>query len=185
MPKPMQPRTQRLPMPPTEARLHELVGHLLRLSGLLELRVTPQGVAVTRGLEDVEEPVVPETLVDLARGVVPDEPDLAFLLQRVELEALPLDPARHQLHVLLDVVERVRRRGYKPCAWYVAQGDDLDAYLAQPMGTVPAWLFAIPVRYVSADDLPPGKLVLLGSKTGYAVDAAYGVAADMEAEAEG
>lgn len=169
--------TQRLPMPPTEAYLQQVVSLLLRLPKLTEVRVSVSGIEVKRTIED--EPVVPETIVELSRGLVPEEPELQLLLKNVELEVLPYAPDRHQLTALILMTEKVRQRGVYATAWYVTEGDGLDFFLAQPRGTVPAYLFGLPVHYVAEEQLPVGKLLLLGSTTRYTIDATYGVITDI------
>jgi hypothetical protein len=174
----MEPKTQRLPMPQSEARLQETVLLLLRLPQLLELRIQVQGIEVRRAVNE-DEDVVPETILEIARGTHTVAPDLSFLLSRLELEPLVHDPARHQLTTLMKMMEQVREQGLFPCGWYAAHGDGLDAFLAQPSGTLTPWLFAVPVHYVPSDQLPEGTLLLVGSNTRHSIDAVYGVTADI------
>lgn len=174
----MEIKTQRMPLPVNERALHEVTGLILRLPQLHELKVTTTGVEVRRGV-GTEEEVVPETVLEIARGVAPDAPDAAFLLSRIELESLPASHEMHPLHVLMSMMMRLQERRLLPCVWYVAVGDHLDKYLALRRGTLAPMLFAVPVHYVSEDQLPEGKLVLVGSPTRYLVDASYGVLADI------
>jgi hypothetical protein len=174
----MEAKSQRLAMPPTEARMQEAVLSILRLPQLMELKVMVTGIEVKRGVEG-DEPVVPETILDISKGLVPDVPDVEFLLKQLEIEALRFDTTRAELHTLLEMTQKVVDRGLFCCAWYVAQGNGLDYFLANPRGTMPAALFGIPVHYVSTDDLPEGKLLLVGSTSRYPIDSVYGVSADI------
>lgn len=174
----MENKLQKLPMPNTEARLQEVVLLILRLPRLLEMRVATTGIEVRRIVGEDEE-VVPTTLVERARGLEPEQPDVDFLLKHVAIEALPLDPNRHQLTTLIEMVERVRLKGLKACAWYVARGDGLDRFLAQPPDTLSAWLLGIPVNYVGEDQVPEGTLLLVGSTTGHSIDSSFGISADI------
>jgi hypothetical protein len=174
----MEIKSQRVPMPVNEARLQEVVLLLMRLPQLQELRLSLHGIEVRRGVED-DEAVVPETVLELGKGLEILSPDVDFLLKRLELEALPLDPNRHQLTTLIEMAERVRMRRLYASAWYVMEGDGLDRFLAQPPGTLPSWLFGIPVNYVSEEQLPEGKLLLVGSTTRHSIDSTYGISADI------
>jgi len=175
----MEPRLQRLPLPANEKRLQQLVLMLLKLDRLLELKLTPRGIEVKRGVEP-DEPVVPETIVELGRGMEPPSPDVDFLLKHLPLmESLDFDLDRHPLTTLVVLMARVRTRGLCPAGWFVAEGDQLDEFLGQDEGTLPGELLAVPVHYVPSDQLPKGKLLLVGSTTGHAIDAVYGVGADI------
>lgn len=171
-------QTQRIPLPTGEKRLLETIAMALRLSQLLELKVTPTGIEVRRGVGE-DEPAVPETLLEVARGVDPPAADVDLLLRQLDIESLPFDPGRHQLTTLVEMTARVRARQLFCSAWYVAEGDDLDRFLAQPEGTLSAELLGLPVHYVPEDQLPQGKLLLVGSSTRHSIDAAYGVLADI------
>ncbi len=170
-------KSQRLPLPPSETRLSELIHLLLRLPQLQELRITPQGIEVRRSF-DGDDPVVPETLCDIAKGQVPDEAEPGFLLGRIDLVELAPHP-EHPLHILCALTEAIRRRGLLPSAWFVADGDTLDAALGNDKGSLPTHLLGIPVRYVPDSLVPEGKLVLVGSPTRHDIDAVYGVTADI------
>ena len=175
----MEPRIQRLALPANEARLQKLVLMLLKLDRLLELKLTPQGIEVRRAVTP-DEAVVPETLVELGRGVEPPEVALEELLRVLPvMEMLDFDLERHPLTTLIALVARVRAHKLKPACWFVEAGDQLDRFLGQDEGTVPSELFGVPVHYVSGEYLPEGKLVLVGSLTGYTIDAALGVGADI------
>lgn len=176
----MEQRLQQVPMPPNEKRLQSVVLMLLRLPRLLELKVTPKGIDVKRAVDlSVGEAVVPETVLEVARGEEPDMPDVDFLLKSLELEQLADDKERHQLTTLVEMTERVRGRGLHAVAWYVARGDTLDSFLAQPEGTLSAYLLGVPVYYVDEDQLPEGKLLLVGATTAHSIDSAYGITADI------
>lgn len=173
----MEIKVQRIQLPASAARLQEVLGLILRLPRLQEMRLTLSGIEVKRAVEDEE--VVPATIVELAAGVTPAEPEVEFLFKSVRLEALPSDPERHPLHTLIQLMERVRLEQLFPSAWYVTAGDHLDAFLAQPQGTLPVWLFGVPVHYVGEDQLPDGRIVLIGSTTRHSIDATFGVTADI------
>ena len=174
----MEPKTQHLAMPVTEARLQQVMTMLLRLPRLVELRVAVSGIDVKRGVED-EELVVPETIVEIAKGIVPEEPELSVLLKTIELEPLPDVPERHPLTTLIAMTAKVRAQGLFSSGWYVAEGDSLDHYLAQPKGTLSPSLLGIPVHYVNREQLPVGKLLLAASTTRHSIDATYAVSADI------
>lgn len=173
----MEKKRQVLPLPPTPQRLQQVVSMLLQLPAMLELKVTSTGIIVERGIDD--GPVVPETIVEIAKGVVPDEPPLSVLLTSVTLDTLPIDRDRHQLTTLLEMTSRVYKKGLYPSGWYVAEGDGLDAFLAQAKGTLSPFLLGVPVHYVPHEELPPGSLVLMASSTRFSIDATYGVTADI------
>jgi hypothetical protein len=61
----------------------------------------------------------------------------------------------------------------------VAAGDGLDRFLAQPPGTLHAWLLGVPVNYVPDDQLPEGALLLVGSSTRHSIDSSFGISADI------
>lgn len=174
----MEIRAQRLPMPVNEARLQETILHLLRLPQLQELKVSLQGLEIRRVVEE-HEVVIPETIVDVARGKTPVVPDLGLLLKTIEVEALQFSQERHQLTTLMQLTEKVLERDLHCVCWYVAEGDTLDAFLAQEPGTCPSALFTFPVYYVPAEQLPEGKLLLVGSRTRHLIDAQYGISADI------
>ena len=92
---------------------------------------------------------------------------------------MELDPNRHQLTTLIDMTRRVEERGLYCSSWYVTSGDHLDSFLAQAPGTLPTALFGLPVHYLSEDQLPDGKLLLVGSTTRHSIDAIYGITADI------
>jgi hypothetical protein len=170
--------TQKLPLPGNEIRLQEVIAQVLRLKSLLELKITPNGLEVRRQVQS-EEPVVPESIAELARGLDAPLPDLPFLLGRLELEELRFDPDRHPLHTVMNMFERVGAQHLHPTCWFVRDGDDLDAYVALPVGAKPQVFLGHPVHYVTDDALPEGKLLLVGSRTRQAIDAVYGVTADI------
>jgi hypothetical protein len=174
----METKSQRVPLPATEKRLQQTVLLILRLPQLLEMRLTLHGIEVRRGVEE-DEPVVPETIVEVAKGISPDVPELAFLLKGLEIAVLPLDPNRHQLTTLIEMTNSLQARGLLACAWFVTEGDGLDAFLAQSPGTLPTSLFGVSVYYVAEDQLPEGKLLLVGSSTGHLIDASHGITADI------
>jgi hypothetical protein len=174
----MEIKTQKLSMPTNARRLADLVLLLLRMPRLQMLRVTAGGIDVARAVE-ADEPIVPETLVELSNGVMSESVDLDILLKTILVEALPFDPERHQLTTLVQMVARVRDKGLFPCDWYAPEGDGLDAFLGQAEGTLPAELFGIAVHYVKEDQLPENRLLLVGAETRASVDARYGITADM------
>lgn len=175
----MEPRVQRLPLPANETRLRQLVLELLKLDRLLELKLTPRGIEVQRAVEP-DEPVVPETMIELGQGLDPPVPDFEALLKHLPLmESLDFDLERHPLTTLIMLSTKVYARRLRPAGWFIVEGDQLDAFLGQDEGTVPSELFGVPVHYVPQEQLPEGKIVLLGSTTGYAIDAVYGVGADI------
>jgi hypothetical protein len=174
----METKSQRLSMPATERRMQETVLSILRLPRLLELKVTKGGIEVKRSVEGDEE-IVPRTLADVAEGIEPDVPDADFLLKHIELHELSLDRERHPLTTLVKMCDHVKHRGLFCVGWYVANGDSLDWFLGQDKGTVPNFLFGIPVHYVPDDQVPEGRLVLVGAKSQYAIDASYGISADI------
>lgn len=169
---------QRLPLPGHAGRLQEVALQILRLPHLLELKVTPNGLDVMRhSLEG--EPVVPESLVELARGLEAPLPDLPFLLGHIEVEELPFDPTRHPLHTLMGMFDAVSLRNLYPVCWFVREGDSLDAFLALPVGTKPAVFLGQPVYYVTSEELPEARMLLVGARTRQAIDATYGITADI------
>lgn len=175
----MEIKTQKLPLPGNARRLADLVLQLLRLPQMAALRVTPSGIEVSRAFANGEEEIVPQTLVELASGIVPEAVDLDILLKSITVDALPFDPERHQLTALIQMTAKVRERGLYPVDWYAAEGDHLDSYLGQAEGTLPNELFGIPVHYVKEDQLPEGKLLLVGAETRASIDARYAVMVDM------
>lgn len=175
----MEIKGQRILLPSSLERLQEVVMMCLRLPALLELRVTHDGVDVKRGVSDGEL-VVPETIRELGQGAEPPQVDTEFLLRALALEELPFEPDRHPLHTFRDMMDRVSQiQQLYPVLWLSPRGDSLDAYMALPQGTMPRMLFGLPVHYVDEDQLPGGRLLLVGSTTRYVVDASYGVTADI------
>lgn len=158
--------------------MQDAVVSVLRLSRVAEVRITPEGIDVKRQIED-EEAVIPESIRQAARDIDEDMPDTGFLLSNITVESLPLDPERHALTTLIAMMSRLHERGLYPSAWYVARGDTLDAFLGQAEGTLPSFLFGVPVYYVEEDHVPEGRLVLIGSRTRYAIDTVYGITADI------
>lgn len=173
----METKAQRMPLPVSVPRLQEVVSLILKLPQLQEMRLMLTGIEVKRAVED--EDVIPQTILEIGRGLVPDKPGLDFLLKSVRLEALPVDFERHPLHTLIHMTRRIHEEELYPCAWYVTEGDHLDAYLGQAKGTLVPWLLGVPVNYVSEDQLPDGRIVLVGSPTRYSIDATFAVTADM------
>lgn len=165
-------------MPVDQKRLRETVLMILDLTSVMELRVAVLGLEVQRNVEE-GEPVVPQTILDVAKGLEPEAPEAEFLLKHLVLEALDSDPDRHPLTTLIEMADRVRGKGLHASAWYVARGDGLDSFLAQPTGTLPAYLFGLPVYYVQEDQMPEGKLLLVGSTTHHSIDSTYGITADI------
>lgn len=174
----MEIQAQKLGLPTNVIRLKETILSLLQLPKLQELRITSDAIEVKRGVEDDDE-VIPESLVESSKGMEPPDPDVPFLLSRIQLEQLPIEPERHQLTTLIQMTALVREQGLHCSAWFVAQGDGLDSFLGQQEGTLPSELFGIPVYYVAGDHLPDGRLLLIGSRTRYSIDALYGVVADI------
>lgn len=171
-------KTLRIPMPVDTKRLRETVLLILDLPSVMELRIALLGIEVQRYVEE-GEPIVPQTILDIAKGLEPEAPEAEFLLKHLKLEALDSDPDRHPLTTLIEMAERVRNEGLYTSAWYVARGDSLDSFLAQPTGTLPAYLLGLPVYYVQEDQVPEGKLLLVGSSTRHSIDSTYGVTADI------
>jgi len=174
----MEIKTQKLSMPTNARRLADLVLLLLRVPRMQALRVTPGGIEVSRQVEP-DEPIVPLTLVEMSEGIVQEYVDLDMLLKTIVVEALPFDPDRHPLTTLITMFTRVCSRGLFPSDFYAPDGDGLDAYLGQAAGTLPTDLFGIPVHYVMEDQLPEGRLLLVGADTRASVDARYAITADM------
>mgnify|MGYP001191674742 CR=1 FL=1 len=72
-----------LPIPRTAEGVIALVKRISELSSVMEVRITPSGVSVTRAMASEDDPVVPE--VDNAA----DDPDFDFILEHVELVQAP------------------------------------------------------------------------------------------------
>lgn len=174
----METRLARLSMPPNERLLQETVLLVLRLPNLLRLEVTPKGLEITRAV-DAGEDVLSQTVEDTARGLEPETADIEFLLKNLRLHALPFVPDRPELHTLIDMYKTLSMHALQPVAWYVPRGNSLPYFLALRMNEQPAELLGVPVHYVSDDQMPEGKLLLVGSKTRYAIDAEFGVITDI------
>ena len=163
-------------------RLEQLMVQLLRLPNVLELRLTEQGIEIKRSVpEDDSELLVPESYREFARGETPPEPEAQHLLKNIAMVELEPDPDRHQLTTLIEMMEWMRKQDLFPCGWYVAVGDGLDAFLANPRGTLPSHLFTVRVHYVKEDVVPEGRLLLVGSPTRYSIDASSCVTAEIGA----
>jgi hypothetical protein len=176
----MEVRSHRLPLPRNHEQLESLLLQLVRMPLLQELRLGLHGIEIRRGVEE-DEVVVPESLEELAKGVTPPDPDIAFMLGQLTLVEVDPDPKRHPLTTLIVLMEMVRTAGYNAVDWYVCDGDSLDSFVCNPKGTKPKFLFGLPVHYVSDAVLPEGRLVLVGSPTRFSIDAAYSVTAEIGA----
>lgn len=176
----MEVRSHRLPLPKSHEQLESLLLQLVRMPMLQELKLGLHGIEVKRGVEE-DEVVVPESLQELAKGMSPPDPDVAFMLKQLTLVEVEPDAKRHPLTTLIVMMEMVRNAGYNAVDWYVCDGDSLDAYVCNPKGTQPSFLFGVPVHYVAESVVPEGRLVLVGSPTRFSIDAAYSVTAEIGA----
>jgi hypothetical protein len=174
----MEARTHRLPLPKSEMLLESLILQLLRMPMLQELKLGLHGIEIRRGVQE-GEPVVPESMEELAKGIAPPDPDVAYMLSQLTMLELEPDPVRHPLTTLIVMMELVRAAGYLAVGWYVCAGDGLDAFVCNPKGTLPKFFFGLPVHYVVESVVPEGRLVLVGSPTRFSIDAAYSVTAEI------
>jgi hypothetical protein len=167
-------KKHRFALPRSLKNLQEGVYRLLELPKLAELRVTPGGIELTRS---TDEPI-PSGILQSFEGAEDQYPEIELIIEAVALDVLAFDPSHHPLTVLLKLFEAVTSKDLRAVAWYAPADDSLDAYLGLPESTLPQSLFGLPVRYV-APSMLENKLLLLASETAFAMDASYGIVADI------
>ncbi len=146
-------------LPSGHARLVEFLAKLLQLPALQEVRVSPAGISVTRGVE----PVIPEGLHALLAGDAAGEPDLLFLMQRLDLQVLPAEKQRHQLETFVEAFAALG--GRHPVLLASRTVDELAGYLGYEEGKILTTLFGVPV--VAHSYVESGHFILFGSPTGH------------------
>jgi len=166
-------RTADLPTPRTAEGVIALVKRVIGLSSVMEIRITPSGVSVTRSM-DSDDPVVPEP------GEINDDVDFEFLLGRVELIEQRFDPESHPYLSLEAATRRLTGEGLRVAAILAPEPEILAAYLGYDEGVEPRTVFGIRVVY-STESKYPDKIVVIGGPTLFLSDATHGIILDIGA----
>lgn len=164
-------RTADLQMPRTAEGVISLVKRVMELSAVTEIRITPNGISVTRSMESDDDAVVPEI-----EGT--DTPDFDFMLERIELLQIPFDPGSHPYMCLESATRRLTGEGLKVVAILAPDPETFAAYLGLDEGSTPKTVFGIKVVYPE-DPKYPDKLVVVGGPTTYLSDSTHGVILDI------
>lgn len=177
-------RTARLPFPKNVVRLQEILSYILKLPGLVSFQVTGSGIEVTRNVEE-DEPPVPLTLLALANETEISAPRVSDLAKVIDIVATTAVPGAHPLTVLMKMTSDVVAATLEPTLWICRRGDWLNSWLGLPASHErdDETLMGIPIVYTTEEDLPQGKLLLLGSLTRIAADAVMGVVAEIGVQA--
>lgn len=159
--------------PSADVQLLRFLSRLLKLERLQRIELTAQSIFVSRLVTEGED-VLPQGLSQVLE--MPELPDVEFLLQRLELMNCSVEAPSNPVIGLHTAVRDLEARGLIACAVLAPEGDYFDAYFGFPEdANVDRFLGMLVVR---SNQIEGGKLVILGSVLGMAVEATHGVVLD-------
>lgn len=165
-------KSESRPLPRTPDGVLALIKHVLMLSEVQELAVTPLGVSVTRRVQPGVAVIPDTTLMDVP---------VSQALGIVEVEAIPGGAANPYLDVVAAFLG-LQRKGVVPAAIVVFDLDEFAAFLGletTDLGAPPS-LFGVEILLIEAQrDEYAGKVVVLGGTSRYLSDAQYGMIFDV------
>lgn len=141
-------------------------------TGIQEIVIDAKGIAVTRELPEDFEEVVPSGS---------NEPDIEFLLSRVDLHAYRFEPEEHGTSALFRATQALTATGCE-ARWLLAPGlNILMAWLGlEDLGAVPKTIYGFQLKVV-APAVVNERVILLGAPAGclFMSDATDGIAIDL------
>ena len=157
-------------LPPDQDALLALFKRAIQLTGVEEIRITPEdGFLMRRQCEEDEKPW--PTTDDV-------EVDADFVLARLELEEVPFHPDAHPLQTVAEAVRMVTTQGFIPSFFFAPEGGWVAAYMDLPATPAPTHVLGMRVATFHTDTYQE-KFVVVGGPSNYLADACYGVIVDM------
>lgn len=161
-------REHKVPLPSEPEELVEYFNQIIRLSGVVLVQVTPNGLAYTRVATEKEQAQKVEFLGDV-------DPD--FLLEHIKLLQTEFNVEAHPYLLMEVATRRITDAGYKVCGLCAPRGILSDLFCIETEDQDPNHLLGMRVLYHNGTY--PDKLVVLGGRTARLATAEIGVIVDI------